>query len=97
MRSSELAEALVQGRPTTTRMCDRLEHDGLIRRERREQDGRAVEVVLTKKGRDEYRRCQPAYERFVEDLFGRYGQSMSARRDASGSPGVGGSSVRRDR
>jgi len=69
MRSSQLADALVLARPTVSRMCDRLEHDGLLRRERIEGDGRAVDVVLTKQGRDEYRRCQPAYERLVEELF----------------------------
>jgi DNA-binding MarR family transcriptional regulator len=72
MRMHELADALVLGRPTTTRTCDRLEAQGFVRRERPEQDGRAVFVVLTREGREEYRRCQPAYERFVNDAFGRH-------------------------
>ena len=72
LRMHELAETLVLGRPTVTRMCDRLQHLDFIRRERIEQDGRAVYVVLTKAGREEFRRCQPAYERFVHEVFGQY-------------------------
>lgn len=70
LRASELADALALRRPTTSRLCDRLACDGLVTRERPGQDGRAVEIVLTRSGREEYRRCQPAYERFVNDAFG---------------------------
>jgi DNA-binding MarR family transcriptional regulator len=72
MRVHELADALLLGRPTTTRICDRVEAAGLIRRERSSDDLRAVYVVLTKEGRDRYRRCQSAYERFVNDAFARH-------------------------
>lgn len=71
IRMHELADLLVLGRPTVTRMVDRLETSGFVERERLEHDGRAVHVVLTRAGREEYRRCQPAYERFVNDSFGR--------------------------
>lgn len=70
IRMHELADHLVLGRPTVTRMVDRLETFGFVERQRIEQDGRAVYVVLTRAGREEYRRCQPAYERFVNDSFG---------------------------
>lgn len=68
----ELADAMVLSRSTTTRMCDRLESAGWVRRERPAQDGRAMYLILTRAGREEYRRCQPAYERFVNDAFGRH-------------------------
>jgi len=68
-RVHELADDLVLGRPTLSRLCDRAEHDDLVRRERQ---GRAVYVVLTRHGREEYRRCQPAYERFVYDAVARH-------------------------
>ena len=71
IRMHELADYLVLGRPTVTRMVDRLENFGFVERQRIEQDGRAVYVVLTRAGREEYRRCRPAYERFVNDSFGR--------------------------
>ena len=72
MRMHELAEELVVGRSTATRICDRLQRLGYVVRERSKQDGRAVHVQLTRSGREEYRRCQPAYERFVNDVFVRY-------------------------
>ena len=72
IRMHELAEELVVGRSTATRMCDRLQRLGLIERERSKADGRAVYVHLTRAGREEFRRCQPAYERFVNEVFVRY-------------------------
>jgi hypothetical protein len=72
MRMHELAEELVVGRSTATRICDRLQRLGYVVRERSKQDGRAVHVQLTRSGREEYRRCQPAYERFVNEVFVRY-------------------------
>ncbi len=72
MRMHELAEEMVVGRSTATRICDRLQRLGLVIRERSKQDGRAVYVRLTRSGREEYRRCQPAYERFVNEVFARY-------------------------
>ena len=72
IRMHELAEELVVGRSTATRMCDRLQRLGFVVRERSKQDGRAVHVQLTRSGREEYRRCQPAYERFVNEVFVRY-------------------------
>jgi hypothetical protein len=72
MRMHELAEELVVGRPTASRICDRLVRLGFARRERSQADGRAVHVQLTRLGREEFRRCQPAYERFVNEVFVRY-------------------------
>lgn len=72
MRMHELADELVIGRPTASRVCDRMQRIGLVERERSTQDGRAVFLKLTKRGRDEYRRCKPAYERFVHEVFARY-------------------------
>jgi DNA-binding MarR family transcriptional regulator len=72
MRMHELAEELVVGRSTATRICDRLQRLGLVLRERSKQDGRAVHVQITRLGREEFRRCQPAYERFVNEAFARY-------------------------
>lgn len=72
MRMHEFAEEMVMGRSTASRVCDRLVRLGLVERERSKQDGRAVFVQLTRAGREEFRRCQPAYERFVNDAFARY-------------------------
>jgi len=72
MRMHEFAEELVMGRSTASRVVDRLVRLGFVERERSKQDGRAVFVQLTRAGREEFRRCQPAYERFVNDAFVRY-------------------------
>lgn len=72
MRMHELADELVIGRPTASRICDRMQRIGLVERERSTKDGRAVFLKLTKRGREEYRRCKPAYERFVHEVFARY-------------------------
>lgn len=72
MRMHELAEELVVSRSTATRICDRMQRSGLVQRERSRNDGRAVFVQLTRQGREEFRRCQPAYERLVNEVFVRY-------------------------
>ena len=72
IRMHELAEIMAIGRPTATRICDRLERDGLVERIKSPQDGRAVHVSLTKAGRAEYRRCLASYERAVHDAFGKH-------------------------
>ena len=72
LRMHELADELVMGRPTASRVCDRMQRLGLVERERSREDGRAVFLKLTKLGRNELRRCKPAYERFVHEVFARY-------------------------
>jgi DNA-binding MarR family transcriptional regulator len=50
---SELAEREGVAQPTMTRMAERLENAGLVRRERSTADGRVVIVQLTPEGADE--------------------------------------------
>jgi DNA-binding MarR family transcriptional regulator len=47
---SSLADREGIAQPTLTRMVERLENDGLVRRRRSEQDGRVVIVDLTPEG-----------------------------------------------
>jgi DNA-binding MarR family transcriptional regulator len=57
-RITELAELEGLAQPTMTSLIKQLEHQGLVKRERRSDDGRVVLVDLTKKGRvalDDYR------------------------------------------
>jgi MarR family multiple gene transcriptional regulator MgrA len=51
VRLSELGERLLQRVPDVSRLVDRLERAGLARRKGDPQDGRAVLVELTSKGR----------------------------------------------
>jgi DNA-binding MarR family transcriptional regulator len=50
-RITELAEVEGLAQPTTTILVKKLEHEGLVRRERQTDDGRVVMVNLTEDGR----------------------------------------------
>lgn len=66
-----LAERQGIAQPTLTRMVERLESDGLVRRERHPTDGRAVVVSLTPHG-----------ERELTELRGRYLAVLAERLDS---------------
>jgi DNA-binding MarR family transcriptional regulator len=52
MRVSELSRGALLSISGMSRMIDRLERDGLVRREACEEDGRGAEVALTDAGRE---------------------------------------------
>jgi DNA-binding MarR family transcriptional regulator len=67
-RITELAELEGLAQPTMTILIKRLEQQGLVKRERRSEDGRVVLVDITQSGRvalDDYRRQ-------VSDAIGAY-------------------------
>ena len=73
MRMSELADSVLLSRSGLTRLVDRLERDGLLERERCEEDARGYFAAITDKGRmlfDEARRTHLAgvRARFVSRL-----------------------------
>lgn len=49
---SAIGERLLDRTPDVTRLLNRLERNGFIRRERAEHDRRVVEVIITQKGLD---------------------------------------------
>jgi DNA-binding MarR family transcriptional regulator len=51
MRMSELADSVLLSRSGLTRLVDRLERDGLLKRERCENDARGFFAQITPKGR----------------------------------------------
>jgi len=51
------------------RLIDRLERDGLIKRERNDQDRRIIYIILTKKGDDLITEILPYGEKFNYDLI----------------------------
>lgn len=69
LRMSELAERVLLSRSGMTRFVDRLEKDGLIRREPDEADRRAMYAVLTKKGLKERERAWPPYSKALQEYF----------------------------
>jgi DNA-binding MarR family transcriptional regulator len=66
----ELAKALVLSRSGVTRMANRLERAGLLRREGNARDRRGSYAVLTDRGREEWRRTKAVFERIVAVQFG---------------------------
>jgi DNA-binding MarR family transcriptional regulator len=70
LRLSELARAVFLTRSGVTRLVNRLERAGLLRREGDAQDRRGSCAILTDRGRDEWRRARVVFERTVAEQFG---------------------------
>lgn len=72
VRVMELAELVLVTPSSLSRQLTRLEDEGLVRRERSVavgEDNRAVLIVLTRDGRDTWRRANTTYQRVVKRLF----------------------------
>jgi DNA-binding MarR family transcriptional regulator len=69
MRMSELATSLTISRGGLTKIADRLQDAGLIRREPAANDGRGLYAVLTDDGNTLLRRMWPVYSRALRDTF----------------------------
>lgn len=69
LRMHELAQAVVLSRSGLTRLVDRLEQEGLLRRERTGSDRRATFAVLTLKGFRAFRYAWPIYAQGIMHHF----------------------------
>ena len=69
----ELAASMVLGdalsRSGLTRMLDRMENDGLIRRKLNRHDRRRFDVALTRKGRQRFEQVWPGHEEGIGRYF----------------------------
>lgn len=72
LRLHELAERVVLSRSGLTRMVDRLERAGLLRREPCPDDRRGAYAVLTDAGAAALRRTWPTYARGIAAHFARH-------------------------
>ncbi len=72
LRMHELAQAVVLSRSGLTRLVDRLEQEGLLRRDRSGPDRRATYAVLTLKGFRAFRSAWPIYAQGIARHFARY-------------------------
>jgi DNA-binding MarR family transcriptional regulator len=68
-RMSDLAERVVLSRSNLTRLVDRLEEAGLVRRERSEEDRRGAYAVLTESGKALRKKMWPVYQNSIRELF----------------------------
>ena len=62
LRQSRLADAVVMSRSGLSRLVDRVEAAGLLRREASPSDRRGTEIVLTEEGRAMLRRMWAVYQ-----------------------------------
>jgi DNA-binding MarR family transcriptional regulator len=69
LRMTELADHALISRSGMTRRVTRLVHEGLVRRDHADADGRGVVVHLTKSGLDRLTVAAPVHIRGVSDLF----------------------------
>jgi DNA-binding MarR family transcriptional regulator len=69
VRMAELADSLTLSRGGVTKLADRLEAAGLLRREPAAQDGRGLYAVLTEAGEETLRRMWPVYARVLRETF----------------------------
>jgi DNA-binding MarR family transcriptional regulator len=69
LRMSELADAALLTRSGMTRLVDRLERQGLVRRERCAADGRGTYAVITPEGAERFAEARPTHIAGVRRLF----------------------------
>ena len=70
LRLGELARAVLLTRSGSTRLAERLERAGVLRRESHARDLRGSYAVLTDRGREEWGRAREVFERSVAEQFG---------------------------
>lgn len=69
LRMSDLANKVVLTRSGLTRVIERLEREGLVERERTEEDRRGAFAVLTREGKREFLRTWPVYAEGIYNYF----------------------------
>ena len=69
MRMSELADSVLLSRSGLTRLVDRLERQGLLRRERCESDARGLFAEITAEGRRVFAKARKTHLDGVRRLF----------------------------
>jgi DNA-binding MarR family transcriptional regulator len=95
MRMSELADGVLLSRSGLTRLADRMERDGLLRRRRCEQDQRGWFAEITDDGRELFARARGTHldgvrERFLNNLSRDEQRTLAALWEKV-SPGAAGS------
>jgi DNA-binding MarR family transcriptional regulator len=95
MRMSELADGVLLSRSGLTRLVDRMERDGLLRRQRCEDDQRGYFAEVTDEGRELFARARMTHldgvrERFLNHLSSEERRALAAIWEKV-SPGAAGS------
>lgn len=72
VRMNELAERILYSKSGFTRVVDRLEEEGFVRRVRPENDRRSILVLLTDDGRRMLERARMSHRQSIEQHFARH-------------------------
>ena len=72
LRMNELAERILYSKSGFTRVVDRMEEAGLVRRVRPENDRRSIFVVLTDQGRTTLEQARRHHRHSIEQHFSRH-------------------------
>ena len=72
LRMNELAERILYSKSGFTRVVDRMEGAGLVRRVRPENDRRSIFVVLTDEGRNTMEEARRHHRHAIEQHFSRH-------------------------
>lgn len=72
VRMNELASRILASKSGLTRVIDRMEEEGLVERTRPLADRRAIEVVMTPKGREALQAARAVHRRGIYEHFARH-------------------------
>jgi len=70
LRQYEIGERVLLNKHNLSRLIDRLERDGLLKRQACDADGRGNMVKITKKGLQLKNEIWPVYARAIQELIG---------------------------
>src|SRR4029450_11981982 len=95
LRMSELADAVLLSRSGVTRLVDRMEREGLVKREHCPTDRRAMYATIPPAGKRALAKSRPVHLRGVAQHFARHltpeeTKTLAAARAARGPAGAGG-------
>jgi DNA-binding MarR family transcriptional regulator len=79
LRMQELSSSVLLSKSGLSRVVDRMEEGGLVRREQSEDDRRGWFAVLTERGRSTLRRAAPIHLRGIQEHFARHLDDGEAR------------------
>jgi DNA-binding MarR family transcriptional regulator len=79
LRMGDLARSVLLSKSGLTRLCDRMESAGLVRREPIDDDARGLVAAITKTGRSTLRRAAPLHLKGVQTHFSRHLSEQEAR------------------
>ena len=72
LRMNELASRILASKSGLTRVIDRMEEAGLVRRERPANDRRAIDVLITRDGLAALKAARRVHRRGIHEHFGRH-------------------------